>query len=240
MHNPVRVTVWNEGRHEKRDPKVASIYPDGIHEAIAAGLRQAGFEVRTATQDEPEHGLTDAVLQETDVLTWWGHAAHQEVQDGVVDKVFKRVMSGMGLIVLHASMGSKIFIRLMGSSCKIKWRDAGEKERLWVIEPGHPISAGLEDYFEIPYEEMYGERFDVPAPDNLVFISWFPGGEVFRSGCCYYRGSGKVFYFRPGHETYPTYYQSEVRSVIANAVQWAAPSGARNPTFGNYPPLEPI
>jgi len=238
MSSP-RVTVWNEFRHEKENPKVAAVYPDGIHEAIAAGLRDFGLKVRTAVLDDPEHGLTTEVLGETDVLVWWGHRAHGDVQDEIVERVHGRVLAGMGLIVLHSGHFSKIFRRLMGTSCDLKWREIDEKERIWVIEAGHPIAEGLGEYFEIPHVEMYGERFDIPAPDTLVFVSWFQGGEVFRSGCCYQRGSGKVFYFRPGHETLPIYYQPEVRRVLRNAVQWAAPSGGPQMTFGQRPqPLE--
>jgi len=208
---------------------------------IANYLRQQGLEVRTATLDEPEHGLTEAVLAQTDVLTWWGHMAHGEVEDAVVDRVHQRVLAGMGLVVLHSGHFSKIFKRLMGTTCDLKWREAGEKERIWVVEPGHPIAEGLGEYFEIPQAEMYGERFDIPAPDTLVFISWFEGGEVFRSGCCYQRGRGRIFYFRPGHETYPIYYQPEVLRVIYNAVRWAAPQEIKATQFGNAPvPLEPI
>jgi trehalose utilization protein len=236
-----RVTVWNEYRHEKNDKKVAAIYPDGIHEAIARRLRQEDFIVRTATLDEPEHGLSYELLNQTDVLLWWGHLAHNEVADEIVDRVQQRVLDGMGLIVLHSAHFSKIFKRLMGTTCNLKWREIGEKERLWVIEPGHPIAAGLGEYFEIENAEMYGEQFDIPAPDTLVFVSWFQGGEVFRSGCCYYRGRGKIFYFRPGHETYPIYYQPEVLRVIANAVRWAAPVAGPKVKFGHFPtPLEPV
>jgi trehalose utilization protein len=242
MANLPRVTVWNEHRHEKTNPKIAEIYPNGIHGAIAQHLRKQGLTVRTATLDEPGHGLTDEVLAETDVLTWWGHMAHHEVKDEVVDKVQKRILEdGMGLIVLHSGHFSKIFKRLMGTSCNLKWREAGERERLWVVEPSHPIAAGLGEYFEIPHAEMYGEHFDIPAPDALVFVSWFQGGEVFRSGCCFQRGRGKIFYFRPGHETYPIYHQAEVLRVIANAVQWAAPSHGPQVKFGNVSnPLEPL
>ncbi len=236
----IRVTVWNEFRHEKRSEHIGKIYPEGIHGAIAGHLRAQEYAVRTATLDEPEHGLTVQALAETDVLTWWGHMAHRDVQDEIVDRVHKRVLEGMGLVVLHSGHFSKIFKKLMGTTCDLKWREVGEKSRVWVVEPGHPIAAGLPQYFEIPHEEMYGERFDIPAPDNLVFISWFPGGEVFRSGCCYHRGNGKIFYFQPGHETYPTYYQPEVLQVIANAVRWAAPAGGPQHTFGNYKPLENI
>ena len=239
-HMTVRVTVWNEGRHDRTDERVRSVYPEGMHGAIAKHLRAQGFEVRTATLDEPDHGLTDEVLAATDVLTWWGHAAHHEVRDEIVDKVHKRVLEGMGLIVLHSGHFSKIFRNLMGTSCDLKWREAGEKERIWVVEPGHPIAAGLPEWFEIPNTEMYGERFDIPAPDTLVFISWFPGGEVFRSGCCYLRGRGRVFYFRPGHETFPIYHQPEVLRVISNAVRWAAPVDGPRPAFGNVQPLEKL
>ena len=239
-HMTVRVTVWNEGRHDRTDERVRSVYPEGMHGAIAKHLRAQGFEVRTATLDEPDHGLTDEVLAATDVLTWWGHAAHHEVRDEIVDKVHKRVLEGMGLIVLHSGHFSKIFRNLMGTSCDLKWREAGEKERIWVVEPGHPIAAGLPEWFEIPNTEMYGERFDIPAPDTLVFISWFPGGEVFRSGCCYLRGRGRVFYFRPGHETFPIYHQPEVLRVISNAVRWAAPVDGPRPAFGNVQPFEKL
>ncbi len=239
MVNEPRVTVWNEFRHEMRNPEVEKIYPKGIHQVIASHLQAQGIPTRTATLEEPEHGLTDAVLAETDVLTWWGHMAHGEVKDAVVDKVYQRVLDGMGLIVLHSGHFSKIFKKLMGTSCDLLWREAGEKERIWVVEPGHPIAAGLGPYFEIPRTEMYGERFDIPAPDTLVFVSWFAGGEVFRSGCCYQRGKGKIFYFRPGHETFPIYHQPEVLQVITNAVRWAAPVAGTPVAFGNRPkPLE--
>jgi len=227
---PLRVTVWNEYVHEKTNDTVREIYPDGIHQALASGLAEilgSEVQIRTATLDEPEHGLTDEVLAETDVLTWWGHAAHDRVEDAIVDKVQKRVLSGMGLVVLHSAHMSKIFCRLMGTSCTLRWREAGERERLWIVNPGHPILQGVDqEYFELEHEEMYGELFDIPAPDELLLVSWFEGGEVFRSGCTFRRGKGKIFYFRPGHETYPTYYDPNVRRVIANGVRWATPSGA--------------
>ena len=241
MTDSLRVTVWNEYVHEKVHDEVAQIYPDGIHEAIAEYLRAEGLEVRTATLEEPEHGLTSEVLSWSDVLIWWGHMAHRQVSDEIVDRVSERVLDGMGLVVLHSAHMSKIFKKLMGTSGRLKWREIGEKERIWVVEPGHPIADGLGEYFEVPQAEMYGERFDVPAPDTLVFISWFEGGEVFRSGCCYYRGSGKVFYFRPGHETYPIYHQPEVLRVIANAVRWAAPGDGPQVKFGHHPnPLDSV
>lgn len=242
MPRKVRVTVWNENRHEKSDPKVSAVYPRGIHGAIAEFLsRDPDLQVRTATLDDPEQGLGEAALESTDVLTWWGHVAHDEVRDEMVDRVQRRVLQGMGLIVLHSGHFSKPFRRLMGTSCALRWREAGEKERLWVVEPSSPIVEGLGPYFELPHEEMYGERFDIPVPDATVLISWFAGGNVFRSGCCFLRGSGRIFYFRPGHETFPTYHQKEVQTVIRNAVRWAAPGNGPVMKLGDSePPLEKI
>ena len=237
--SPIHVTVWNEFRHEQRNPVVRAVYPNGIHNAIADALRtHTDFTVGTATLDQPEHGLTSDVLATTDVLIWWGHQAHNEVSDEIVGQVRARVLDGMGLIALHSAHFSKIFKVLMGSTCDLKWREANDHERIWVVEPGHPIAAGLGETIEIDREEMYGERFDIPAPDELVFVSWFTGGEVFRSGCCYRRGAGRIFYFRPGHETYPTYHHPDVQRVIANAVRWAAPVGGPKPIFGNAKPRE--
>lgn len=237
----LRVTVWNEGRHEKRNELVGRLYPTGIHGALADAVRAAGMDARTATLDEPEHGLTDEVLASTDVMLWWGHLAHDDVSDAVVEKVHRRVLEGMGLIVLHSGHFAKVFKRLMGTTCNLKWREMGEHERVWVVNPAHPIAAGLPDQFVIPETEMYGEPFGIPEPDNLVFVSWYAGGEVFRSGCCYYRGQGKVFYFAPGHETYPIYHQAEVQQIIVNAIRWAAPTAGPAITVENRPePLEPI
>jgi trehalose utilization protein len=236
----VNVTVWNENRHEQKSEKVREVYPEGIHGTIASFLGEESFNVKTATLDEEQHGLTDEVLNSTDVLLWWGHIAHDEVSDDVVEKVKQRVLDGMGLIVLHSGHFSKIFKELMGTSCDLKWREADEKERIWIVDPSHPITAGLGEYIELEKEEMYGEHFDIPAPDQLVMVSWFEGGEVFRSGCTYQRGNGKIFYFRPGHETYPTYYNREVQKVIINAVEWAKPVERNRPVYGNAKPLEEI
>jgi trehalose utilization protein len=237
----IHVTVWGEYRHERKNPAVAALYPHGMHEAIAAPLRaDPSLSVRTATLDEPAHGLSAAVLEETDVLTWWGHLAHAEVQDEVVARVHGRVLEGMGLIVLHSAHYSKIFRALMGDTCSLKWREANDRERLWNVCPSHPITAGLGDYFELPTEEMYGEPFGIPTPDELVFISWFTGGEVFRSGATWRRGHGRVFYFRPGHETYPTYHDENVQRVIRNAVHWARPTVRIRDQAPNVEAIEPL
>ncbi|MFA6568484.1 MAG: ThuA domain-containing protein [Victivallales bacterium] len=240
MNSKIRVTVWNEFRHEKKNDAVKKIYPNGMHVVIAEGLKKGGFEVRTATLDEPEHGITDEVLETTDVMFWWGHVAHAEVRDEIVKKVQKRVLEGMGLIVLHSAHFSKIFKTLMGTNCSLKWREAAEKERLWNIAPSHPITEGIGDYLELPNTEMYGERFDIPTPDEVIFISWFEGGEVFRSGVTFNRGHGKVFYFRPGHETYPIYHNPQIIKVLCNAAKWAAPRVFIKDSCPNSKPLEHI
>jgi trehalose utilization protein len=224
---PVRVTVWGENVHERRDESVRTLYPDGMHATIAQGIAELlgeRVQVRTATLDEPEHGLTKQVLAETDVLTWWGHVAHDEVDDGVVARVHDRVLGGMGLLALHSAHYSKIFRRLMGTSCTLRWRNEGERELVWTVLPGHPIAAGVPQPLVIDAQEMYGETFDIPPPDELVFISSFAGGEVFRSGCGYTRGAGRIFYFSPGDQEYPVYHQPDVQQVLANAVLWAAPA----------------
>ena len=241
MSQLINVTVWGEYRHERKNPKVAAHYAHGMHETIASFLRTTSdMAVRTATLDEPEHGLTDAVLNDTDVLIWWGHMAHHEVADVIVARVHRRVLEGMGLIVLHSGHYSKIFRALMGTPCSLKWREATDKERIWNICPSHPIAAGLGEYFEIPAEEMYGEPFGIPTPDELIFISWFSGGEVFRSGATWQRGHGRVFYFRPGHETFPTYHQPEVQLVITNGVRWARSTVRISDSCPNARPLEPL
>ena len=227
----IRVTVWNEFAHEKTDETVKSIYPDGIHGQIKNFLKD-DFEVRTATLDDEECGLTQEVLDNTDVLLWWGHMRHGYVPDEVAERVYKAVISGMGLVVLHSGHHSKIFKKLMGTTCNLCWREDGDMERVWVVNPAHPIASGLGKYFELEHEEMYGEPFGIPEPDETVFLGWYEGGECFRSGVTYHRGNGKIFYFQPGHESYPTYYNKDVQTVIKNAVKWA------NPTYRNSDALE--
>ena len=226
MTTPIRVTVWNENLHEQRDEPVRRIYPDGMHGAIADGLRERlgeRVQVRCATLAESEHGLQDDVLVQTDVLTWWGHAAHGQVADDVVERVERHVLEGMGLVVLHSAHMSKIFRRLMGTPCTLHWRRTteGERELLWTVAPGHPIARGVPHPVVIPHHEMYGEFFAIPEPDQLVFVSSFEGGEVFRSGCCFRRGAGRIAYFSPGDQDFPVYHQPEIQQVLANCVAWA-------------------
>ncbi len=240
MAGKIRVTVWNEFRHEKEMEEVRKVYPQGMHAAIGDALIKAGgFEVYYAWLDkDPEHGLSQKLLDSTDVLFWWGHCAHQEVKDEIVARVRQRVMDGMGLVVLHSGHKSKIFMNLMGTTCNLKWREVGEKERIWTVEPGHPIAEGLPEHFELPHTEMYGERFDIPTPDKTVFITWYQGGEVFRSGCTFERGLGRIFYFSPGHETFPIFYDENIRKVLVNAARWCAPRLVRDNS--NCPCVKPL
>ena len=237
----IRTVVWGENVHESKNKTVAELYPRGMHQCIADALNaDSGISATTATLQQPEHGLPASRLAETDVLVWWGHAAHGDVEDAVVERVAEAVWSGMGLILLHSAHFSKIFKRLMGTPCNLTWREAGERERLWVTSRNHPITKGLGNSFELENEEMYGEPFGVPEPLETVFVSWFQGGEVFRSGLTYKRGAGSVFYFRPGHETYPTYHDANVQTVLRNAVNWAHNPMARlaNPTDAPNVPVE--
>ncbi len=222
---PIRVLVWGENRHEQTDERVQAIYPDGMHETIRGAIEEHLGErviTRTATLDEPEHGLTEEVLAATDVLLWWGHTAHDEVAEEVVDRVHAHVLAGMGLLVLHSGHWARVFQKLMGTTCSLRWRNDRDREVVWTVDPTHPIARGIPHPFVIPEQEMYGEFFDVPAPDELVFVSGFTGGEVFRSGMTYKRGHGRIFYFGPGDQEYPVYHQAEIRRILANGVEWAA------------------
>lgn len=216
----IHVTIWNEYIQEKQCEQAAKIYPEGIHKCLASFIgKEKDITVQTATFEMPEHGLTQEVLDKTDVLIWWGHCKHEEVLDEVVTRVKDRVLHGMGLISLHSAHHSKIMKSLLGTTLNLRWRH-GDRERVWCTSPTHPIAKGLPAYFELDKEEMYGEYFDIPTPDEVVFTGWFAGGEVFRSGVTFTRGLGKIFYFQPGHEEYPIYYQKEIRQVILNAIYY--------------------
>lgn len=220
----IRVLVWNEFRHEKTKEAVKAIYPDGMHTVIADFLKDDDIEVKTAWLDQENCGITKELLDNTDVLIWWGHMAHHEVPDSVAYLVRDAVLSGMGAIFLHSGHHSKPFRYLLGTSCNLTWRETADSEVVWVVEPSHPITQGIDRYFTLAHEETYGEPFTIPTPDKLLFISSFSGGEVFRSGCLFERTNGKIFYFQPGHETFPTYYDKNVQTVIKNAVRFVAPA----------------
>lgn len=233
----IKVTVFNEFIHEKQDEEVKKIYPDGIHMRLKRALEGTDVKVRTATLDDPECGLSEEVLEDTDVLLWWGHMGHDRVPDEVAARVRDAVLNGMGALFLHSAHHSKPFKLLMGTTGNLGWRESGDLQRVWTLAPSHPISAGVERYFEVENDETYCEPFDIPTPDDLVFVSWYTGGEVMRTGCCWNRGRGKVFYFQPGHETYPVYYNESVIRVIKNAVEWAKP--AVRIKQGGCPMVEP-
>lgn len=239
----IKVTIFNEYKHEQESEIVKAVYPDGIHQQLKSFLECDEISVRTVTQyDEnmeliPDCGLTDEILADTDVLMWWGHGAHRYVPDEVVEKCYNNIHQGMGVIFLHSSHFSKLFKKLMGTTCTLKWRD-GEKERLWNINPVHPIMRGIGEYVDIPAEEMYGERFDIPTPDELLMIGTYSSHEVFRSACTWQRGYGKIFYFQPGHESNPTYKIPEIQTIIKNAVQWAKPVLREEIPCPKYPKID--
>ena len=223
----IRVTIWNEFVHEQQEGAVGDyirkIYPNGIHEYLKSALAAEDLEIRAVSLDQPDQGLPDALLDDTDVLMWWGHCAHDKVDDNLVQKIADRISYGMGLIVLHSGHLSKIFRKMMGTRCRLRWREVGEKERIWVVAPNHPIAAGLPETFSLPHTEMYGEPFDIPDDGKIIFSSWYEGGNTFRSGVTFLRDQGKIFYFSPGHETYPIYYDANIQKILSNAIRWAAP-----------------
>ena len=240
----IKVTVWSEHVQErgleaipdyeklpqdiqehfqKSAKAIKEVHPNGIHKTLKDLLsEEEDFQERTCTLEMPECGLTEEVLDDTDVLVWWAHVAHDCVPDEIALRVKEYVNRGMGFIALHSAHPSKPMQYILGTSGTLQWRE-GDRARVWCTCPTHPIAEGIPASFELPAEEMYGEYFDIPKPDDLVFISWFAGGEVFRSGCTWTRGYGKIFYFQPGHETQRSYYVPEVRRIIKNAVRWAKP-----------------
>lgn len=229
----IRITIWNEYKQEREIEQIRRVYPEGIHGCLAGFLeKESDFSVRTAVFDMPEHGLTEEVLRETDVLIFWSHALQEEFSEEAAERVRRHVLSGMGLIALHSAHFSKVMKKLLGTSMTLKWRH-GDRERLWCTAPTHPIAEGIPEMIELPEEEMYGEFFDIPKPDEIVFTGWFSGGEVFRSGCTFSRGYGKIFYFQPGHEEYPIYYVPEIQRIICNAVRFCEPKRRRK-----YPECE--
>ncbi len=241
---PIQVLVWDENpSHAPRD-----IYPRSIRGAVADGLCEFGRDevvVRTAHQDEPEQGLSAAALAQTDVLVWWGHMRHSELNDAVIGRVAERVLHrGMGFVALHSAHYSKPFRTILDCTGHLKggWSEADQPEEVRVCAPQHPIAHGVHD-FTLASEEMYGGPFDVPPPAVVVLQSYFPAtNRFFPSGIAWSVGAGidpnfesgpgrgigqgegvgRVFYFRPGHESVPTYFHTDVRRVLLNAVRWTA------------------
>ncbi|GDX40551.1 trehalose utilization protein ThuA [Armatimonadota bacterium] len=241
----IRVLIWDE--NPSHAPK--EIYPHGINGAIAEGLEALDPRIQATSinLDMAEQGCAEALLAEADVLFWWGHARHHEVTEETARRVFTNVHErGMGLVALHSAHYSKILQWVLACPGHLKggWREAepADTEEITVCAPRHPIAQGVSD-FTLDREEMYGSPFDVPPPQCVVLQSYFPlGGEYFPSGACWSvgrgktegftsgpgkgvgegEGAGRVFYFRPGHETYPTYYDPNVRQIMRNAAVWCA------------------
>lgn len=223
MSRPLRVTVWNEFVHERELPEIRAVYPEGIHGCLRNFLeKEQDITVRCVTLDMPDQGITQELLDNTDVLIWWSHARQEDISDETVRLVRNAVHSGMGLVALHSAHFSRIMRDLLGTTMTLHWRQ-GDREKLWCIDPTHPIAQGVPACIDIPEEEMYGECFDIPRPDDIIFIGWFAGGQVFRSGVTFTRGRGKIFYFQPGHEEAPVYQHPDIQRIIINAVRWAAP-----------------
>ncbi len=236
--SPLRVTVWDENK-----PHIEEYYPAGIRGAVADAIKGDGVEVTIAHLDEPDQGISEDLLENTDVLVWWGHARHGEVDDELAAKIKQRVHhGGMGLVVLHSGHYSKPFRATLDCTGHLKggWRESDDTEEITVCAPWHPIAEGVSN-FTLEAEEMYGGPFGTPPVEVLIFQSFFPkGGEVFPCGAVWTvgdgvdldftsgpgngvgqgKGIGRVFYFRPGHETYPTYFHSEVKTIIRNGVLW--------------------
>ena len=221
----LKVTIWNEFRHEKTKEAVKAIYPNGLHAVIGEFLGEdESLEIRLAALDDPDQGLPDEVLEDTDVLIWWGHMAHKEVDDALVEKIRKRVYLGkMGFIALHSGHHSKPFKAIVGTNGNLQW-GRNQKEIVWNMSPGHPIAAGIPDHFLIESEELYAEPFYIPQPEELIFGAWFEDGFIFRAGCVFHRGAGRVFYFQPGHETCKSFFNPYVRRIIKNAVDYVKPT----------------
>ena len=220
----IRVTVWNENLHERIHQYVRDIYPMTMHGCIREFLsKDEELCVRTATLDEKEYGLPDEILNTTDVLIWWGHGQHEEVPDELVERIYRRVVyEGMGFIALHSSHMSKPFRRLLGMPCTLTWGRA-QKAVVWNVLPSHPIMQGIPMHFEMT-EEVYSEPFAIPVPDELLFVTWYEDGNIFRGGATWHRGLGKVVYLHPGHENCRTFYNENVQRLIRNAARWAAPT----------------
>jgi trehalose utilization protein len=218
----IRITIWNEYEHERTIPAIAAVYPEGIHVALKSILsEEKDFEIRCATLEDEGQGLSEEILSNTDVLIWWSHARQDDVTDENVRRVTAHVHAGMGFIALHSAHFSKTFRALMGTPCTLNWRE-NDSEKLFCILPSHPIAQGVPQCIDLPHEELYGEPFFIPKPDDVIFLGWFAGGAVFRSGCTFTRGLGRIFYFQPGHEEYRNYDIPAVRRILKNAVRWAA------------------
>lgn len=274
---PLKVLVWDE-----RQPAQKQAYREGLGARVARHLRGCeGVEVTEALLDDPGQGL--ASLDAMDVVVWWGHVRHAEIETATALRVVERIRSGrLGLVALHSAHWSRPFVEAMAAvareralaaltpgeraravvtesellprpfmapsyqerrspsvlykrpptgpvevrlvrpnCCFPAYRGDGRPSEVWVKLPRHPIARGLPATFTIPQTEMYDEPFHVPDPDEVVLEEHWAAGEWFRSGSAWRLGAGRVFYFRPGHETYPVFENAWALKVVENAVRWA-------------------
>ena len=202
--------------------KITKVHPQGIHMTLKSIFDECDdMAVRTVTMDMPEFGFSQEVLDDTDVLVLWAHLAHEKITDEIAERIKNRVHEGMGFLCLHSAHQCKPLHKLIGVSTIPKWR-MEDACKIYCIEPNHPIAKDIPDMFELEAEQVYCEPFDITTPDELVFVTWYQGGELLRSGCCWERENGRIFYFQPGHETCKSYYDVNVRQILKNAVRWAS------------------
>lgn len=221
----MKIVVFCEKNPSMLTPEGLAAYPEGMGVYLKNILSEDGNDVTyIEVTDDGEQNYDEDVLKGCDVAVWWGHWYHDRVSDKLVDQLVENVQKGMGLICLHSAHRSKPFLRLLGTTGCLKWREDAEKERVWCVDLTHPINKGVGEFVDVAHEEMYGEPFDIPTPDELVYLGWFQGGEVLRSGCVFKRGRGKLFYFNPGHETYPTYKNPSIVKILKNACEYLKPT----------------
>jgi trehalose utilization protein len=285
---PIRVVIWDE-----RQPAQKSVYPNFLGNHLAEYLRNsergrgARLQVRSVGIDDPEQGLSSDVLDNCDVLVWWGHQRHGEISADTAKGIVRRITSGqLSLIALHSAHWSRPFIeamnerstrdalksltrrerknvqisyippdmRLMRKDEKLTpwWtktagangttqlqiklpscvfpavRADAKPSHVRILAKNHPIARGVPETFDISQTEMYDEPFHVPTPDAVIFEERWDAGERFRGGCLWNLGAGKVFYFRPGHETYPVFKEAAPLRLVENAVRWMGKQSSSN------------
>lgn len=271
----VRVVVWDE-----RQPSQKEAYENFLGNAIADFLRgEDGLAVQSVTIDDPEQGISQAVLDNCDVLIWWGHKRQSEILPEAGKRIVERISSGkLHLIALHSAHWSTPFVEAMNEitrrrtvatgtaksdityvpppkqytvprydtrltpftiarkfpdgrqnlevhlpyCCFPAYRNDGKPSHVKILQKGHPITKGIPHEFQISRTEMYDEPFHVPEPDDVILEERWATGEWFRSGMLWRLGKGIVFYFRPGHETFPVYKEQFPLKILSNAVRWAA------------------
>jgi len=276
---PVKVVVWDE-----QQPAQKQAYSSFLGNSVAEHLgAQPGISVRSVNINDPGQGLAGGVLDDCQVLIWWGHVRHAEISAETGRSIVERIKDGkLSLVALHSAHWSTPFVEAMNERTRldvvgkfhsegnerleitfvspaqrymvpkadarvtpyVSWRKFpdglakatvhlplccfpayrgdGKPSRVTLLKPDHPIAQGIPKEFEIPQTEMYDEPFHVPQPDEVILEERWAAGEWFRSGAVWKLGKGRVFYFRPGHETYPIYKQPIPLKIMTNSVRWLA------------------